>query len=141
MNQLNNILLEGTTVNDPEVAATSITTKRRLIKFTLANDRYWRDRSGNAQQDTLFIPIQCWGDLGERCLERIRKGMSVRILGRLHMCRWESKKGERRSSVEVICTHLEYRPLSKGKAGQVEIIEDENGEAEMLSDDEVLYEF
>ena len=60
--------------------------------------------------------------------------MSVRILGRLHMCRWESKKGERRSSVEVICTHLEYRPLSKGKAGQVEIIEDENGEAEMLSD-------
>ena len=64
MNQLNNILLEGTTVNDPEVAATSITTKRRLIKFTLANDRYWRDRSGNAQQDTLFIPIQCWGDLG-----------------------------------------------------------------------------
>ena len=43
--------------------------------------------------------------------------------------------------MEVICTHLEYRPLSKGKAGQVEIIEDENGEAEMLSDYEVLYEF
>lgn len=141
MNQLNNILLEGTTVNDPEVVATSISTKKRLVKFTLANDRYWRDRTGSSQQDTLFIPIQCWGDLGERCLERVRKGMSVRCLGRLHMCRWETKKGERRNTMEVICTHLEYRPLSQKGSGQVEVIEDVNGESDMLNDFEVLYEF
>ena len=77
INQLNNILLEGTTVNDPEVVATSLTTKKRLVKFNLANDQYWLDRSGNMQQDTLFIPIQCWGDLGERCLERVKKGMAA----------------------------------------------------------------
>ena len=57
INQLNNILLEGTTVNDPEVVATSLTTKKRLVKFNLANDQYWLDRSGNMQQDTLFSPI------------------------------------------------------------------------------------
>ena len=141
INQLNNILLEGTTVNGPEVVATSLTTKKRLVKFNLANDQYWLARSGNMQQDTLFIPIQCWGDLGERCLERVKKGMAVRCLGRLRMCRWETKKGERRVTMEIICTHLEYRPLSKGKAGQVEIIEDENGESDMLSDFSVLYEF
>ncbi|MGN1163164.1 MAG: single-stranded DNA-binding protein [Candidatus Ornithospirochaeta sp.] len=141
MNQLNNILLEGTIVQDPEVAATSISTKARLIKFTLANDRYWRDRTGVMQQDTLFIPIKCWGELGERCLERIKKGMAVRILGRLRMCKWETKKGEKRTSMEVVCTHLEYRPLSKGQSGQVEIIEDEGDESDMLSDFTVLYEF
>ena len=43
INQLNNILLEGTTVNDPEVVATSLTTNKRLIKFNLANDQFWRD--------------------------------------------------------------------------------------------------
>ena len=112
INQLNNILLEGTTVNDPEVVATSLTTNKRLIKFNLANDQFWRDRAGNMQQDTLFIPIQCWGDLGERCLERVKKGMAVRCLGRLRLCKRETKKGERRNTMQEICNHFEYRPLT-----------------------------
>ena len=67
--------------------------------------------------------------------------MAVRCIGRLRMCKWGTKKGERRNTMEVICTHLEYRPLSKGKAAQVEVIEDETGESDMLSDFSVLYEF
>ena len=141
MNQLNSILLEGTVVNDPEVVASGISTQKKLVKFVLANDRYWRDRTGAMQKDTLFIPVQCWGTLGDRCLERIRKGMSVRSLGRLHMCRWESKNGEKKRSMEVFCTHLEFRPLYNGKEGKTEVIEDEKGESEMLSDFSVLYEF
>lgn len=141
MNQLNNILLEGILINDPEVVATSTDGNSRLVKFTLANNRYYKDRSGSSKQDTLFIPVQCWGSIGEKSLEYLRKGMTVRCVGRLQSCRWEGKDGSKRSSTEVVCTHLEYRLNMKNSSGKVEIIEDEKHEAELLSDDTmVLYE-
>lgn len=141
MNQLNNILLEGILINDPEIVATSSESGSHLVKFTLANNRYYKDRSGNTKQDTLYIPVQCWGSIGEKSLEFLTKGMTVRCVGRLQSCRWESKDGTKRTSTEVVCTHLEYRLNMKNNSGRVEIIEDERHEAELLSDDTmVLYE-
>lgn len=145
MNQLNNILLEGIIATDPEVAATSTSNKRRLVKFVLANDRYYRDMTGAPKQETMFIPVQCWGDLGEKALRAIKKGMHTRCVGRLMMCRWQSKvDGKQKSTIEVVCDHLEYRvPRSAMETtlGGVEILEDRNHEAEMLSETVVLYEF
>lgn len=141
MNQLNNIILEGTLVNEPEVVAKSAVTQSRLVKFTIANDRYYKDINGNPKQETLFLVIQCWGELGEKALTNIHKGMVIRTVGRLMMCRWESKTGEKRSSVEIVANHIEYR-LNKNKDSKLEILDDTKKEVDELCDNTtVLYEF
>lgn len=66
MNQLNNIILEGTLINEPEVVAKSAVTNSRLVKFTIANDRFYKDVNGNSKQETLFLVIQCWGNWERR---------------------------------------------------------------------------
>ncbi len=141
MNQLNNIILEGTLINEPEVVAKSAVTNSRLVKFTIANDRFYKDVNGNPKQETLFLVIQCWGELGEKALACIHKGMVVRTVGRLMMCRWESKTGEKRSTIEIVCNHIEYRMNSKNKESKLEVLEDEKKEADVLCESTVLYEF
>ncbi|MBQ0070381.1 MAG: single-stranded DNA-binding protein [Spirochaetales bacterium] len=143
MYQLNNVLLEGVVATTPEVVATNSVTKSRLVKFVLANDRFYRDLTGAPKQETLFIPVQCWGDLGEQCLTTMKKGMQTRCVGRLMLCRWQSKQGQQRSTIEVVCNHLEVRvPFgSLDRGGGVEILEDRKKEAETLSETVVLYEF
>ncbi len=140
MNQLNNIILEGTLVNEPEVVAKSAVTQSRLVKFTIANNRYYKDINGNTKQEELFLVIQCWGELGEKCLMSIHKGMVIRTVGRLMMCRWENKTGEKRSTIEIVANHIEYR-LNKNKDSKLEILDDTKKEADELCETTVLYEF
>lgn len=139
MNQLNNVILEGTLTCDPEIVATSNTTQNKLVKFTVASDRYYKDKDGVMKQDTLFIPVQCWGELGERCMEKVEKGMNVRVVGRLMLCKWENKNGEKRSVIEIVCNHLEYRnPKNKTK---MIIIDDEKKESDSVGEAQVIYDF
>ena len=110
MNQINSIVLEGTLINTPEVVAKSATSDSRLVKFTIANDRFYKDNDGTPKQETLFLVIQCWGELGEKVLKCLSKGIVARVVGRLMMCRWETKTGEKRSTIEIVANHIEYRP-------------------------------
>lgn len=115
MNQLNNIIIEGTVINTPEVVAKNSSTGHRLIKMTIVNDRYYRDTDGRAKQDSLFIVVQCWGELGEKVLSAVDKGLVIRIVGRLTMTKWETKSGEKRNALEIVASHIEYRSNSRTK--------------------------
>lgn len=109
MNQLNNLILEGTVINEPEAVAKSTTSNERLIKFTIANDRYYLDSNKTPKQETLFMVVNCWGELGEKVLATIHKGKILRAVGRLFQTRWVTKTGEHKSSIELDCNHIEYR--------------------------------
>ncbi len=121
MNQLNNLLIEGTVLDTPEIIARGKESGANLVKFTIANDRYYKDINGKTKQDTLFLVCQCWGDLGEKILKRIEKGMLVRAVGRIKMERWKTKTGENRSTFELVCSHIEYRP---GQSKKLSVIND-----------------
>lgn len=110
MNQLNNLILEGTVINTPEIVARGKESEANLVKFTLANDRYYKDINGTLKQETLFLVCQCWSELGEKVIQNIRKDMIVRAVGRLTMERWKSRTGESKSTIELVCNHIEYRP-------------------------------
>lgn len=143
MNHLNSILLEGVLVKDPRVVAVADNGNRRLVKFDLANDRYYMDSSGAKKVETLFIPVQVWGELANMCMEKMKSGMTCRAVGRLRMCNWVNKEGDKRSSIEILASHLEYRrPWSaQDPHGGVEILEDKEKEADKLGESVVLYEF
>ena len=115
MNQLNSIILEGTLINDPDVVAKRTATGEKLVKFTLANDRYYEE-DGKTKMETTFMVVRCWGELGERVLSAIKKGYEVRVCGRLAMERWTTTNGEKRWATEIECSHIEYRLAQSEKS-------------------------
>lgn len=123
MNQLNSVILEGTLINDPEAVAKKVSTGEILVKFTIANDRYYEE-DGKTKMESIFMVVQCWGELGERVLSVLHKGQEVRFCGRLTLERWQTKAGEKRFSTEIVCDHIEYRLTEKGK---FEILEENDG--------------
>ena len=144
MNHLNSILLEGILVSDPrQIQLSGPPEGVRLVKFDLASNRYYIDRNGEKAKETVFIPVQCWGSLGDRCLEKLSKGMECRTVGRLRLCKWISSDGSTRRSIEIVANHLEFR-AKKAKAGdkpKTEILDDENNESDTACEVEVYYTF
>ncbi len=142
MNHLNSVLLEGILTDDPRnVELVDAPVGTRLAKFDIASDRYYVSRNGEKKVETVFVPIQCWGSLGDKALERMKKGMVVRIVGRLRLCRWIASDGNPRRGIEIVAEHVEFRRLkSTGRSDpSVEIIDSEGGDAESTGEPEVLY--
>ena len=142
MNHLNSVLLEGVLTDDPrKVELVEAPTETRLVKFDLASDRYYVGRNGEKKVETVFVPVQCWGTLGDKAIERMRKGMTSRVVGRLRLCKWIGADGSARRGIEIVAEHVEFRsPRSSGKSNPaVEVLESENGEAESAGEPEVLY--
>ncbi len=141
MNHLNSVLLEGILVDDPkQVPLADGSGRSKLVKFTVASDRFYMDKQGNKAVETVFVPIQCWGALGERCMERMHKGMTTRTVGRLRLCKWVAPDGSSRKAIEIVAQHLEFRrPRSAGGVGGTEILEDRENESDSTGEPEVLY--
>ena len=119
MNHLNNSLLEGILVADPKrIDLSDAPEGCRLVKFDMASDRYYVDRGGKKAVETLFIAVQCWGSLGDRCIEKMSKGMTARVVGRLRLCRWQSSDGGSRKSIELVADHVEFRRGRTGTYGR-----------------------
>ena len=144
MNHLNSALLEGVLVADPKrIDLCDAPDGCRLVKFDMASDRYYMDRSGKKAVETLFISVQCWWNLGDRCIDLMSKGMTARIVGRLRLCKWQSAEGGNRKSIELVADHVEFRrPRAKGRPDPaIEILESSEEERERLGEPEVLYTF
>ncbi len=145
INHLNNVLLEGVLVTKPEVVARSKEedqTKYVLAKTRLATDRYYVDRNGGKQVESLYIDIQMWGNLAERAVKSMDKGMTCRVVGRLKMCSWDGENGEKRRSYEIVASHVEFRYTKKlnGKKTEEKVILDDNEhEGDKVSEKEVVY--
>lgn len=117
MNHLNSVLFEGIAVKDPE----RITLQRSdavLVKFTVESSRSYLDSEGRMQTERTAVPVQCWGELGEKVLERIRKGSAVRAVGRLRYTRWISPSGSTVKSIEIVAEHVETRKVTAAEADE-----------------------
>ena len=73
MNHLNNLLIEGVLVVEPEIVAVAKESNNKLVKFSIASDRVYVDKEGNKQKETLFLPVIVWGSLAEMCLKHLHK--------------------------------------------------------------------
>lgn len=139
MNHLNNLLIEGVLVMDPETIALAKESKSKLVKFSIASDRIYIDKEGIKQKDTLFLPVLVWGSLADMCLSHLSKGITVRLVGRLKMNRWETTAGEKRTSIELIAQHVEYKKHTNKKKEETVVMEEKEGESDTLSESIVLY--
>ncbi|OGR83307.1 MAG: hypothetical protein A2902_01225 [Elusimicrobia bacterium RIFCSPLOWO2_01_FULL_64_13] len=106
LHQLNDVKLVGRLTRDPELRFTG--KGQPICRFDLAVNRRFRDPTGEWKDDTSFVPVVVWGDSGQRCADRLTKGSPVYVEGRLKSRSWESKDGQKRSSLEVNAQRIQF---------------------------------
>ena len=129
---LNNIVLMGRLVRDPELRHTGSGTA--VASLTLAVDRDYKSQSGEKETD--FIDIVAWRSTAEFVCKYFTKGRMVVVEGRLQVRDWTDKDGGRRRSAEVVAENVYFgdskRAVSDSDtrpAGEItEIPEGEEGE-------------
>lgn len=101
---LNNIVLMGRLVRDPELRHTGSGTA--VASLTLAVDRGYKSQSGEKETD--FIDIVAWRSTAEFVCKYFTKGRMVVVEGRLQVRDWTDKDGGRRRSAEVVAENIYF---------------------------------
>ena len=133
MASLNRVFLIGNLTRDPELryipAGTAVAT------FTIAANRTYASKTGEKKEEVCFMRVVVWARMAEVCGEFLSKGSPVFVEGRLQSRNWEDANGQKRSTVEVVATNVQFLgSKGKGQAGPVEGQEQQiptNAESEM----------
>jgi single-strand DNA-binding protein len=104
MSASNSVTLTGNITREPELRYTP--SGAAVVKFGLAVNRYYKDRSGNTVENTDFIDVTAWRELGENVAESLKTGTRVVVTGRFQQDRWENDGGEKRSKLFVVAEEV-----------------------------------
>lgn len=113
----NSVTLVGRLTRDPEVRVTG--KGQAVCNIDIAVNRRYKDvSSGEWKDDTSFIPVVVWGDSANRCGDRLKKGHPVHVEGRLRSRNWETKEGQKRTTLEVVARRVQFlsKPETEGSA-------------------------
>ena len=100
---LNQIILAGRLVSDPEIVVTENNNKRTYI--TVAVPRSYKNIEGT--YDTDFIRCTLWNGIAETTCEYCKKGDIVGVKGRIQTSNYE-KDGEKVYSMDVIAEKVSF---------------------------------
>lgn len=106
---LNQVVLAGRLVKDPEILTTENNKKMTII--TVAVPRSYKNMEGN--YDTDFIKCVLWAGIAETTCEYCKKGDIVGIKGRIQVNTYE-KDNEKKYNMEVVAEKVSF--LSSKKA-------------------------
>ena len=87
-NSYNKVILIGHLGADPEGRYTK--SGRSTVTFSLATNEVWKTAEGATKEHTDYL----------------YKGQLISIEGSLRSRKWESKLGEQRKTVEVVCSNI-----------------------------------
>lgn len=95
------ITVVGNLTADPELRVTS--GNHAVVNFTVAATPRNFDKTANAWVDgeSLFLRCSAWRELAEHIASSIQKGSRVIVQGRLAQRSYETKEGEKRTTVEL----------------------------------------
>lgn len=106
---LNQLIIAGRLVSDPQITTTDNNKKRTYI--TVAVPRSYKNVDGT--YDTDFIQCTLWNGIAESTCEYCKKGDIVGVRGRIQTSNYE-KDGEKVYSMDVIAEKVSF--LSSKKA-------------------------
>lgn len=129
MADINNVTLVGRLVRDAEARTTK--SGKNIAAFTLAV-------SGIEKEYVDFIDCLAWGKTADVITKYTSKGKRVGIVGKLHINKYETKDGEKRSRAEVIVNSIQL--LSSAEASKKEDAEETKPSDEVNLDDVKLDE-
>ena len=99
MGSFNRVILIGNLGRDPEVRY--LPSGDAVATLNLATTEKWKDKSGEAQEQTEWHRISFFGRQAEICGEYLRKGSSIYVEGRLQTRKWTDKEGVERYTTEI----------------------------------------
>lgn len=103
----NRVILMGNLARDPEIRYTA--GKQAVANFTVAVGRSWKDKNGELQESTDFIPVVVWGSTAENCERYLKKGRPVLVEGRMQVRNYEAKDGSgKRYVTEVVASDVTF---------------------------------
>jgi single-strand DNA-binding protein len=109
---INRVILVGNLGADPEVQFLASGTA--VGKFSLATSRAWKDKEDQWQEETEWHKVKVWGKKAEYLAEKLRKGATCYVEGRIHYDSYE-RDGEKKYFTEVIADVV--RPIKAKGSG------------------------
>lgn len=113
--RLNRVIMCGRITHDLELKFTPKGTP--VLRFSLANDRGYRDESGEWQTQTSFFDVVVWSERAENLTKFAGKGTAVLVEGRLESRTYTDQNNINRKIWEIVADSvqaLEWRPREDG---------------------------
>jgi single-strand DNA-binding protein len=111
------MVVSGNVSRDPELRFT--TGGKAQVSIGVAVNRRWQ-QNGEWQEQTSFFNVVAWDKLAENVAASCVKGTRVVIHGRLEQRNYETKDGDKKSTVEIIAEDIgismKWDPASSDKA-------------------------
>jgi len=107
----NSVLLMGNLGGDPIFS--ELSNGGKLTRLSLATNEFYRNKEGEMVKKTEWHRCIAWGKLAERMNDKLRKGSSVAVRGKLTYRSYEDKDGNQRTLPQVEVQ--EYSILNKEK--------------------------
>lgn len=106
MASLNKVFLMGNLTRDPELRYTS--TGLAVASFGLAINSAWTSKSGEQKEEVCYVDVNIFGRRAEIVGEYFNKGNPIFIEGRLQFNQWETKDGQKRSTLRVVADNFQF---------------------------------
>ena len=100
----NKVQLIGNVGNEPEI--THLESGKKVAKFSIATNEFYKDSNGEKQQDTQWHNVVAWGKIAEIIEKYVDKGKEVALEGKLMSRSYETKDGEKRYVTEVVANEI-----------------------------------
>ncbi|MEG1608968.1 MAG: single-stranded DNA-binding protein [Clostridia bacterium] len=98
---MNKVFLIGNLTRDPESGSTQ--GGINFSKFGIAVNRRF-----STAKEVDFFNIVCWRGLADNCNKYLTKGKKVAISGSIQVSNYETKSGEKRTSVDIVAEEVEF---------------------------------
>ena len=108
-NLKNSVTLIGHLGKDPE--SREYTTGKRLTRFTLATNDYYKNAEGERVERTQWHNCVGFGKTAELMNDLLKKGKKIALQGKLEYRDYEDKDGNKRKTSEIIVN--EFHMLDK----------------------------
>jgi single-strand DNA-binding protein len=101
------VVIVGRLGQDPEMRYLPDGTP--VTSFSVATDRRWKDRNGQAQERTTWFRVSVWGPQAEACTQYLAKGRTVLVEGEMQEPKpYQAKSGEWRASLDVKAQRVQF---------------------------------
>lgn len=127
MANINVVVIEGNLVKAAELSRWSDGTP--YIRFTIANNEFYKDSSEKYNSIPSFIDCQCKGPYAESMSKHLLKGRRISVFGRLKQQRWTDENGLKHSAIVVKVSEISLLPNgnnSNQNAGSTSFSEQSN---------------
>lgn len=109
---LNKAIIIGNLTRDPEIKA--LPSGGKVCTFSLATNRYWKDKSGARQEAVDYHNIVVFGRTAETAGQYLKKGSGALVEGRLQTRSWDSPDGQKKYRTEIVADTVQFGTRSSG---------------------------